>query len=331
MTAGTLGVASAFAVLAYQAHAAEVAMGAAYNTALAQGRDAVVAEARVREMGQNLIRLGATTGESTAFGAAADLEKIRTLSDSAKASLVGVLGVYARVNAEGDLGKASEQVNKLFSSAETMRKVVGENRLLSGERYQQFEAALAPGATADQLRQAGDILAHGLVERYSRAQQEIEVRRRAMPYQALGVTPPKELVPHAVPGPLAPDRLTLPSIPEISANEAIAQGNRLQNERAAALAKAIQDQMAAGTVRENEAVRTGIQYWQERAADIQRQIEDRSRRGTGDPTEMSESASGLPPPRTPLPRKEPPIRARCARTKCGRGSAPYSRTSTTRS
>ncbi|HEY3909262.1 MAG TPA: hypothetical protein VGM07_05165 [Stellaceae bacterium] len=279
----TVGLTGALYELERAAMAAARALQNTYNSAFSMGRDAAAAEAHVKAMVPTLENLG--IGQGAALQAASGIEGITHASEKAKENLNGIVDAFARVNTEGDLDKATKQLAKLFSSAASMKRTIEENpQILTGAHYQQFQAMLQPGATIEQLKSAGDLMARGIADYYGRAQsavsqKTVEFNQSLTEAAAATGSLPASMfgVKTALPTNLSerlPPPLHMASDAEIAADQAIAEGNRLQNERAAALANVrdIQGQITAGTRANNDATRNAIDYWNKRAADISKQL-----------------------------------------------------------
>jgi hypothetical protein len=276
-----LGVALALAGGLYEvvsaARAAEAALQGAWNAALAGGRNAALAEGHVKAMGDTLTGLG--EGPQTALPFAAQLEAIPGLSAKARESLLGVSQAAAQAMAGGDFEKLGKDLDKMFSSAATMKATVDKNRLLTGAAYQQFSAASAGGDT----EKMATLLARGINQRYAPAQAELQRRMKAQggsiadllaqagsPETSLGNAGAAPADVNArLPGPL-----TLPSAAEMRVNKDIAEGNKLQNERAGYLVriKEIQDAITAGAAKANDETRNALGFYNKRVGEIDKQL-----------------------------------------------------------
>ena len=295
---GPFGIAAAAATalggalyyVEHAARAAEAAQSGAYNAALVAGRNAVAAEANVNSMAATLEHLG--VGQGTALPFAASLEGIPNLSEAARKSLLSVGQAWTAIQFGGDYGKAAKGIDEMFRSTASMKKLVDQNRLLTGEAYQQFATAAASGDT----ERASAVLAQGLRQRFAPAQAALTAQGKvdiagaaANPEASFGSYIQSQEHPR-LPGPLS-----LPSAGEMRANAEIAAGNRLYAERAGALQKVkdIQAEIAAGHIKNDAAAERAIDYWNTRAAQLEKQA------GGGDQNFV---APALKVPRIPHPR-----------------------------
>lgn len=231
------------------------------DASLAAGRDPAFAAERVRGMASALQGQGMQNAGS-ATSAAAGIERIANLSDNAKTQLNGILLAFAKINTESDLAKAIEQLDKMFSSVKTMQDTVEKNRLLTGTDLQTMLSTKDAGTAAD-------LLTRGLVKRYTPTTERMQAERLLYPFQALGVRPPRALVP----SPEGETRLTFPTDEEIEANKLVAEGNKLPDKRAEkveAIAK-IRRALGNNELQDVERARNAIKA-------LEREIEDLDRR-----------------------------------------------------
>ncbi len=268
---GAVALGGALYYVELAARAAEAALSGAYNAALVSGRNMAVAEANTKAMGDQLGRLG--VGEGTALPFAAALEGVPNLAEKAKQSLLEVSQAWTAIQFGGDYGEAAKGIERMFGSVSSMKKLVDENRLLTGQAYQDFAKAAAAGNTEE----AGNLLAGGLAERYKAAQAALTAQGNtgiAMVQPGMPAEAAEGAYIQSQEHPRLPGPLTMPSAGEMRANIDIAEGNKLQNERAGYLAriKEITDQIAGGTIKANDATRNAIDYYNERAAQIDKQL-----------------------------------------------------------
>jgi len=262
--AAGVGLAGELAVVAVQAYRTERALDAVWNAAIVGGRSAAAAVAHAKGMISTIE--GGTYGQGKALPLAQALEGIPGLSEKAKASLAGVAEAMTRIQFGGNADAAAKALPRMFSSPAEMKRLVDQNRLLSGEQYQQFAQAVGAHDTG----RAADLLAAGLHARYAPGAAAVmhagAVGRNAglagaFQGEAIGGFAAAVTLPPRLPGPLK-----MPSREEMEADAAIARGNEEENKRLGLLRqiKVIQDQIAKGHVSAAEG-NPAVQRLQEQA------------------------------------------------------------------